>query len=923
MIRSLVWKEYRELRLAWLGITGVGGVLLMVLGRWMSTGSYMAREAAGGYLVAGGLMLSWCFGVVSGAMLLAGEREDGTLSFLDTLPAYRGRLWLGKGVAALGWIVAQAAVMLPLLVVLDAITTATAAAAVLAGLVTMGLVGLAWGMFSSARHETVLRAIVRATGMQVLVAGLLGLVLVLAWALAGSPSRASVVVVPAIFLVGAAVATVAATAGSVRTFGLTDRQRRLPSRSEQQAAVIPALLWLTRRQEARFAVVVWTLSVLGGVGLFVSPITVWPLLTLLIGVVCGVRAFAGGGGSRVLVAQLRLPAGRLWLVRVTTCIGIALAACVLALVPLVVPVHGPSLLGLAAGQDNRPLLTRLFLDHLLDGLVEPEAFLPMWVLHGLAAGLVCGLIIRRAALACVSAVLVGAAAVAIWLPSLVGGGLHWWQYLGFPAGMLLASRLLVPAWASGEPRWLSRPAALAVGLVVAAAWTGAGLWYRVAEVPTVPDTLDIPGFVTSLPGVRANETGRRVREALEALERRNAFVRPDVSTRPLFADGTSPIMRERFDAQLEQVLQRGWPRGEPELVGWLQQMFDPAWTTALVQAAERPPAMVVDPRLLTARFPIQVSLGARLAGALLAVHGLWQQSMGDDTALPADLRTGLALVRNLRHRAPTFVLFSAESVETSVFGGLDRWLDRLGSSPRPLRQALSVLTHHESQPQPDFLDFVRSDALIALNGLHAPEVLLPALNRDPDIRRDVNAVGFAAVALAWLHASWELARQERLLHWLAQRDGATSVPAAFRSPMLAFSFGGDAQVMQKWDRLQTTRRRAALLTVALRLYEAEHGKSAAALDPLVPQYLAAVPTDPYDAAGRPFRYRLSQGEDFIINRNRGTSNDKQKVHVPAGRGILLSVGAGSERDDWRSVRVTPERADAGTDWIYLVDSPVE
>lgn len=49
-------------------------------------------------------------------------------------------------------------------------------------------------------------------------------------------------------------------------------------------------------------------------------------------------------------------------------------------------------------------------------------------------------------------------------------------------------------------------------------------------------------------------------------------------------------------------------------------------------------------------------------------------------------------------------------------------------------------------------------------------------------------------------------------------------------------------------------RRMAALLLAIRLYELDHGQRPAALDALVPEYLAAVPRDPFDPNDGPIRY---------------------------------------------------------------------
>jgi hypothetical protein len=56
------------------------------------------------------------------------------------------------------------------------------------------------------------------------------------------------------------------------------------------------------------------------------------------------------------------------------------------------------------------------------------------------------------------------------------------------------------------------------------------------------------------------------------------------------------------------------------------------------------------------------------------------------------------------------------------------------------------------------------------------------------------------------------------------------------------------------------RLRAARLQLALTLFQIQEGKPAAALDDLVPRYLAELPVDP--VTGRAFQYRVSQGERY-------------------------------------------------------------
>ncbi len=936
MIASLLWKEYRELRPAWVGITAIGGMLLAALSQWMTSGSHETAASVGYYLIAGGLILSWCYGIVSGSLLLAGEAEDGTLSFLDMLPVWRGRLWLAKGLAGVCCLAAQAAVVLLLLVVLGAVRAPLAALGVLAGLLVAGLVGLSWGLFTAARTPTVLGSIVRATGMQALAAGALGLVLLLAWVLLGSPRAIAEVPLPVLFALGAVGLTSAAMIRSARTFAQTDQQRLHPSETAQRVPGVIALLWLARRQNARFSWIVCLVGLLGGLVLFVSPLAVWPLVTLLLGVVCGVRAFAGDEPSRMLIAEHRLPASGMWLVRVLAAFATALLACLAVLAPVVILLHAPRLLSMSAETDNNPfLLFRLLRDPVLREVCTAETFLPLWMLYGLAAGILCGMLLRRIALTAVAALLLAVTGAAVWLPSLFGSGLHGWQILGFPLGLLLASWLLVPRWASGQVWSWPGGARLGAGLTVAAASTALGLWYRVAEAPTVPDRLRLDEFAASLPSPQADETGRLIRESLSVLQVRNSLVRPAESTRPLFGPGTD---RESFIFQLSLVLERGWPGGEPELTRWLQQMVHPSWTTGLKQAAGGPTGLVIDPRSQTLVAPVPVLNEAPLAAALLAVDGLRQQARGNDSAYPTNLGIALALARNLKRHALTLFFNVAQRTEADLMAGLDRWLDCVGNKPAVLRQALAVLVEHDAQPPYDVVDTLRCECLLARNGMHDPESILRRLLRNPNAR-DVNAIAVRAVALAWQNAPWEHRRQERLLGWLADwelnhaaftRDprnpdkliwDQNSVPPLLRSPWLeTLSLPRPIRWLEIHDRYTTSQRRAALLKVALRLHQAEHGRPAPNLEALVPQYLPALPSDPYAGEGQTFGYRLSRGEEFVIRRNRiAAPNDKEAVRVPPGRGILFSAGTANSFEDYRRVRITPEQAGAAKEWVYLID----
>ena len=90
MILTLTWKEYREHRSIWLTMVVMTGLLAAGLALFATPEEGLVRV---GLSVLG---MAAVYGVVCGAMMLAGEREAGTLVFLDIFLGRRGLLWLWK-----------------------------------------------------------------------------------------------------------------------------------------------------------------------------------------------------------------------------------------------------------------------------------------------------------------------------------------------------------------------------------------------------------------------------------------------------------------------------------------------------------------------------------------------------------------------------------------------------------------------------------------------------------------------------------------------------------------------------------------------------------------------------------------------------------------------------------------------------------
>ena len=99
MTEVLLWKEYRQHRGLWLGMAILAIALLTGLAAVMNRSGLRISEQdmfLQSTLNAVLLSLAVLYGVVAGALLLAGEKEEGTLVFLDGLIGRREPLWAGK-----------------------------------------------------------------------------------------------------------------------------------------------------------------------------------------------------------------------------------------------------------------------------------------------------------------------------------------------------------------------------------------------------------------------------------------------------------------------------------------------------------------------------------------------------------------------------------------------------------------------------------------------------------------------------------------------------------------------------------------------------------------------------------------------------------------------------------------------------------
>ena len=820
-------------------------------------------------------------------------------------------------------------------------------------MVFFGLFGMSWGLLFSSRGESVLNVIGLAIGGQLVggfLAGILFVPVVIVLAVLGIPVKEREL----IFLcLAALVLTVGPIVGSAHIFSRPDRLRQRgrarPSAGAAGRALASwgRLLWLSYAQMRRLILGLMIFSLALGFLLPAAGPVAWPALTLFLGVFCGVTVCADeqAHGSFRFLGDQRFPLGRVWIVKVGMRFALAVFAAFLLMLPSLVLTIARRIESHSPQETLPPFVGNVLHSTLVGPVVPVGLHLTMWLLYGFTVGHLCGLLFRKSLVAAVVSLGGSVLLVSLWLPSLLGIGLHFWQIAGVPVILLATTWLLVPAWAADRLVARGTFVQLGVALVAVGLWTAGGLWYRVVEVPDVPDQLDMPAFVASLPTTEKNKAGELMRSAcarVNSLERSLAERRRNERHQ----------QPDNFWSQLQEVLEHGWSGKTPAVAQWLDAMLQDNWVADLAEVPDLPPGVFENPKLLTIGSHMDKLQSARTLTTVLAVRGLQRQAAGDDAVFVENLRIGLTVSRGLQHDSPTIAALVGRATESVWPSALDRWLENLRGHPEVLEHVLRTLIQYEVQ-MPDE-ESLQAEYLIALNTLEqTPEVLLH-VSIDNSMKEDAEV---QVAALAWLFP-WEQERHHRILRVVFQGDNRQRRKAHEWGGVLSqtrLPFGSPGTVPSAgWPGCAV-----AQLKVALRLYQAETGKPATTLDVLVPRYLPAIPLDPFD--GHPFRYRLSRGKRsgcprhpkrFQVTANLRAEPGPLRADLPArwwsrppaamagmpeqgppgppppttrfvpkGQGILWSVGVDSHDDGGVQQSLNEFGATFGEDIIYLVPPP--
>jgi hypothetical protein len=458
------------------------------------------------------VVLAVAYGMVCGAMMLAGEEEGRTNAFLDGLPVLRSNIWLTKAVVGAFLILTQGLVLAGIVTGLG-VQLAKDVEPVhwFWMLPSVALEAFAWGLFGSSLARSVMGGIA------------LGLVPFLVTWMVGAGATGG-------HDVGALLAGVAfAVAGlslSAAFYTRSDWERspavprnRISARdTTTKPATWEVLLWLAARQSPGGVLVMALLVFLVGLWLTKVGLIFWPITTLFAGVLCGTAVFRGEqadesyrflGDQRLPVAWVWAWKNAYWLLIAAVLTGLTFAA---------------GLLHEAAGASRPTLYSAWEVESLLRNWETPLVLVGLWLLHGFAVGQLCTLFWRKTVVALVMALTLGTVVSVVWLPSILSGGLHVWQAYAVPVVLLATSLLLQRAWVSDRLTSWKPLAGLAFAGLLAVGSMGGGLEYRVAEVPEVGDPFDVVEFMTSLSAPEQKEAGNRIRQALQELQERQQEV---------------------------------------------------------------------------------------------------------------------------------------------------------------------------------------------------------------------------------------------------------------------------------------------------------------------------------------------------------------------------------------------------------------
>lgn len=957
--RVVWWKELRQLTplavalgLLVIGILGAE----LALDMQSSRGGSFFLDLSGVALIGAWLL----FALVSGGMCLAGDREEQTLPWLDTV-SDRGPQWNAKVTLAA---MAVLAFMATSLAVYVAAVIASGQGSLLPwlaksswSLMMMPLLLFLWAVACSGWAKNALTACGIAVCLAPLCSVLASLVfygtLTIAWQftdlqrpqpawygwLHRSPQSE---ILSWCFLLGVALAaSLASRAIYLRPHAERDsaaphRRRKLLWKQCVRVG------WATLRQSPQKLLVLavlsagwWFIPLLCNfsdrANKFEPTVDEGLMLTivghgvvLLLGVLCGGFTLVDEqtDDSRRMWGQQGWSLRPLWLVRTAAWLGMALLVWMLNLT------LGSLFFWLT---DGGPFRAAAEVGFFYNPLIIRQTFLE--TLTGFAVGMFLVPWFRKPVVAFVAAMVVAAALVLIWGPSIstmqlvVMPGAR----LGIPCLLLACGWLVLRPWSCDrltQRRPLLLGAACLAGVV---AWDAAALYRRATPVPLVTLPAELSDDAELPP---ANEVGSQLLASAHWLSSADA--------KRLAGESLEQQLVQRQHASGEAIVTDSQWVERIAAESNLDALFAQPELTKLASIADGPCGRVPHARRAFLRTvagrPDREVSGETLLlvamGRLHAARAMRLSSAGDHGGALAALRIGLAISRAIRNEGTFSDHLEGLELERTTFTALARCIERIGPRPEILRTALADLTRHERE-LPNLTDCVATSYRIWLADAEMIDIELPAALADSLIYRAMCDTA---------NVPWERVRRERLRRAMAQQalklvqleyrqlwgetpldNGAYLVsrpmdrsrPApekplselgvlygAFLEmtgrmwwPEAQYYFGLyggrllanraiDLRAVQAW------RIRGAQAMTGLAIFRAEQGRPTDSMDDLVPNILAAPLVDPFSPDGASLKV-VTTGRDEELSETYWGSDGKEHerpVRVPAGRQIVLSLG---------------------------------
>ncbi len=919
-LRRFWWKDARQFWPIGLFLIVTAAVTQAFLLRFFTD---MVRS---GELV--GLALAWAclYGCAVGAAAFSGEREAGTLRFLDTLPVARWKLWLAKSSFAI-----TSTLSLGLLLFAISFTGTTGWnlfgpmpfwLKLVTGVIFL-FDAVCWGLFFSSFTNN---ALIAATLTVAFFLGFLPLATVFLDPRHGFFEHAFLRLFVSLILLtfsGIVMSRSGPPGFSILPWTLVRTRRR----ERRETAIIPmidvrassskrlwphefrSLLWQTAR-EGRAA---WLRFV--GLGLFLpalmaifgsrNGILFIILLNAAIALFAGVEIFGAENRKKTyrFLAHQGAKPGLVWLAKVV----VWLAAMTAIWLPLWIS------RGLWAENPARAT----------NPSFDPDMTIALSIFAALAVGQFCGMTIRRGITAAVVGVVLCLGYLSTHFALIRGGMMS-------PAFFLISSlAIFVVTWAWSGDWMLDRP--------------GFGRWARLTGLVAGTAALMFSWYVGErVWGVGALPPAAQLQ--LVRYERSPAIPPAAENAAPLYEEAGRALrmassvegIATYSDVNAIPLVQRGeWDPHAKVAISWLHENGE---SLGLTRRASLRPSFQT--RSITRTMYLNGSAlptNIRALFDLVALSALEKKSKGDIAGAWDDLAVCFRISRHFAGPVPQSAAMFGLRIERTALKIAMRWAADPGQKSETLRKAAD---EYRNLPKTSIADTIRAEAEILNNTLALPRedlmnLLLQIKNQGQ------HAYGYPSswdqLWLTGLTTPWEVARARRIsdrMAWISTliargdpgsrilNESDPEVPSGGNPLGVAadrYAFGNDQRqplfrlldpnflgVILSNDRNEVARR-ALTQILALRIFQVEHGgKLPESLAELVidAKLLDRLPDDPY-SRGQPFGYVVSEGQillplgDFEPWEGAPEFQGGHKKIETKGDRLLFSIGP-----DFQSQRAT-------------------